>query len=121
MSLDLSRNAKRLLYGAFIVGLAGCGGDVSNSFVRSVYIQITGAAALQPTAIAMPNGYRVVFLNNDSVAHTINWNSPLTLSATAQPGDRAWFDLPTMIQGTVLSYHLDGSGASGSVTIISTQ
>ena len=119
MRLDLRGAGVRIAAATLCLALlTGCGGDAPNSFARSVYVEITSSGALSPVAIAMPNGYRIVFLNNDSVPHSITWNSPLTLTATAQPGDRAWFDLPMILPGTVLSYHLDSSGPSGSVTVI---
>ncbi len=100
--------------------LIGCGGETSNSFARSVYVEITSTGTLNPAAMTIPGGYRVVFLNDDSVPHTINWGSPVSTSATAQPGNRAWFDLPPILPGTVLSYRLDSSGPTGSVTVAST-
>ena len=98
--------------------LAGCGGQVSDSFANSVYIQITGSDALKPATQVAPSGYRIVFLNGDGIQHTITWDSPFILSANAPAGGRAWFDLPTLLNGTVASYHLDTNGPTGSVTVI---
>jgi hypothetical protein len=102
-----------------MAALAACGGNSSN-FTNSVYIEIRAGGSLQPQAMGAMNGYRVVFLNHDSVAHAIHWDAPLSLSATAQANDRAWFDLPTLPVGTVLHYHLDSSGPSGTVTVAQT-
>jgi hypothetical protein len=112
------QNLARVSYVVCILLLfaCGCGGDNAN-FTNSVYIEIKPGGTLQPQAMASMNGYRVVFLNHDTVAHTINWDAPLTLSAVAPPNDRAWFDLPALPVGTVLHYHLDSSGASGTVTV----
>jgi hypothetical protein len=99
------------------LALIGCGGQVSDSFAKSVYVQITDAATLNPAAVPLPNGYRIVFLNDDDMPHSINWESPLTLTAVAPAGGRAWFDLPALPAGSVMNYHLDSSGAHGSVTM----
>jgi hypothetical protein len=98
--------------------ISGCGGQVTDSFASSVYIQISGADTLQPNSLVSQNGFRVVFLNKDGIAHTITWDSPFILSAIAPAGGRAWFDLPNLIPGTVASYHLDSNGPTGSVTIV---
>ena len=102
-----------------LVAAHGCGGQVSDSFTHSVYIEITDSGSLQPTTMLMQNGYRIVFVNNDVSEHTINWNSPLVLSAVAPAGQRAWFELPSFLPGTVISYHLDTSGPGGTITIVS--
>jgi hypothetical protein len=115
IAFRLSRTLVRLLLVGVVVG---CGGQVTDSFSHSVYVEITNAGGLSPNSAALPNTYRIVFLNNDAVAHTVNWNSPLVLSATAQPGNRAWFELPQFFTGTILTYHLDTNGPSGSVTIV---
>jgi hypothetical protein len=111
-----------LQIGLIALGLlsCGCGGQLSDSFANSVYINIQGTGGLQPNAIVVPNNYRIVFINNDGIAHTVNWQTPLNLSAVAPAnGGRAWFELPVILPGTVLNYHLDGSGAAGSVTVVS--
>ena len=100
-----------------LLALSGCGGQLSDSFAKSVYVEITDSGTLNPSSVPLPNGYRIVFLNDDEVPHTINWESPLTLSATAPAGSRAWFDLPALPVGSVMSYHLDNAGAHGSVTM----
>jgi hypothetical protein len=99
------------------LALSGCGGQISDSFAHSIYVEITDAGTLNPSSISLPNGYRIVFLNDDDIPHTINWESPLTLTAVAPAGSRAWFDLPPLPSGSVMSYHLDNSGAHGSVTM----
>jgi hypothetical protein len=115
-------DVRRMILAALgLLLLAGCGGQISDSFANSIYIQIQSGGTLSPNAAPVRNGYRIVFLNHDSVRHTINWNSPLTLSAVAEPGDRAWFELPPMFPGTVLGYHLDTSGAGGTVTTVSSE
>ena len=113
---------RALQFGLIIFGLlaCGCGGQVSDSFANSVYVEIQGSGALRPNSIVVPNNYRIVFINDDAVPHTVTWQNPLNLSAVAQSnGGRAWFELPVILPGTVLIYHLDSSGASGSVTVVS--
>jgi hypothetical protein len=100
-----------------ILALTGCGGELSDSFAKSVYVDITDEGTLNPSSIPLPNGYRIVFINNDDLPHTVNWEAPLTLTAIAPAGGRAWFDLPALPAGSVMHYHLDASGASGSVTM----
>jgi hypothetical protein len=100
-----------------LMSLTGCGGQLSDSFAQSVYVQITDTGTLNPSSVPLPNGYRIVFLNDDDVPHTVNWESPLTLTAVAPAGGRAWFDLPALPAGSVMSYHLDNSGAHGSATM----
>lgn len=101
--------------------VSGCGGELSSPFTNAAYIQIKPGGALQPAGISIRNGTRLVFLNDDSVSHAITWESPLTLSATASAGGRAWFELPPLLVGTVVHYHLDAGGAAGSVTILGPQ
>jgi hypothetical protein len=108
----------RLLVCTAVLWLTGCGGQVTDSFAHSVYIEITNTHTLSPVSTQVPNGYRIVFLNNDGISHTVNWDNPLVLSAVAQPGSRAWFELPGFFPGTVLGYHLDASGPTGTVTIV---
>ena len=98
--------------------IAGCGGEQANGFANAVYIQINSGTTLKPVSLVTLSGYRIVFLNNESVPHTITWEAPLSLTAVANANDRAWFDLPPVPPGSVLHYHLDSSGPSGAVTIL---
>jgi hypothetical protein len=109
------------LVGAALLCLAGCGGEVATPFSGAAYVEITQGGVLNPTSVRLENGARIVFLNKDMVSHMITWNSPLSLSASVAPGDRAWFELPAAFPGTVLSYHLDSGGAGGSVTVVVAQ
>lgn len=98
--------------------LCGCGGIPVDPFFGAVYVQIKPGGTLDPSQVGLPNGVRIVFVNEDSVAHTVNWNPPLVLSGTAPAGDRVWFELPNGYEGTTFSYHLDANGATGTVTLI---
>lgn len=111
----LARAASCLLLGTI---LAACGGEQGNGFANAVYIQINNGSSLKPVSLVAPIGYRIVFLNNENVRHTITWEAPLSLSAIAEANDRAWFDLPPVPPGSVLHYHLDSSGPTGSVTLL---
>lgn len=101
--------------------LCGCGGQMTDTFVNAVYVTIQNDGTPKPTTLPASNGYRIVFVNNDSVAHTVHWNTPINLNGTAQPGDRVWFELPFLLTGTIVSYHLDASGPGGTVTIMAPQ
>lgn len=113
---------RTLQFGLVGLGLmmCGCGGQVSDSFANSVYVEIQSGGTLHPSSVVLPNNFRIVFLNEDTVDHKITWESPLALSATAPVGGRAWFELPPILPGSVMSYHLDNSGAGGSATVVTT-
>lgn len=100
------------------LGTSGCGGQSANSFVNSVHITIENGGSLDPRDAATVSGYRIVFVNNDSTPHLITFGGPINVSGTAQPGGRAWFDFPLMLPGTILHYHLDASGSSGTITVV---
>lgn len=105
------------LFAAMGIAL-GCGGELPSAFVNAVYVEIQNGGSLVPATIQAPSGGRIVFLNSDVVSHTIHWQSPMTLTATVEPGERTWFDLPQSGPGTIFSYRLDDSGATGSVTMV---
>ena len=128
----MSRSFPQALIVCSALSAAACGGGgysspstPSNSGVSAATITIA-SGAVSPTAVTIASGYRVTFINNDTVAHTMasdphpaHTDCPALNVGTISPGQSRDSGVLTVMRTCGFHDHdnPDSSALKGTVTV----